>query len=600
MDTIAMRMELRRFLNRPSYRYQIANRFFPHIPWLILFALSVFLYKQRIFADSAYYVSHFINNKFFMIECQRYVLAFSQVLPLIGVWLGIKLKYVLLLYSISHVLFFYSLFLITYYGLRDRRSGLLILIFQITGITLSFYTPMFELFYGVSLLVTFYAFWRTNINSNFVLLLLIFLEITVLFSHPVTFILLAFIIFYDFREHIKPAKWYLWLIGILIAVAVTKSFFMCPYETGKLGWQFGVDENKTYLQLFKAGFWKHLAAFFMTYYPETMAALLGSIVLLTIKKQWFRLIVVAGTFSLYLVLVAAAYTEILHSRYMEQVFFPFVVISFIPIVYGYNSKMHQGLQNTSTMVLILLIGYRLFMIYDGSFPFRQRTIQMESLIHTAWDKGGTKYIIDEAKVEKEFTMLNWSYPIESMLISSLYGNTRTVTLVPSADLAFENNVKKITPRNFLYRKWEIRENSWLNPAYFHLDPGIYKPLADTLVNKNLNAISNSMSLNINALNYYQSLDTIWIPVEIINNSGITLKTGGRNQVYISYFWMHDDNLLDWNSIKTTVDCDITTKYTQLIKVATPAQKGKHNLKVDVIGDNNFWFGINATVPVYIY
>lgn len=600
MDTIALRMELRRFLNRPSYRYQLANRLFPHIPWLILFALSVFLYKQRIFADSAYYVSHFINQKFFMIECQRYVLAFSQILPLIGVWLGIQLKYVLILYSVSHVLFFYSLFLLTYYGLRDRRSGLLILIFQIAGITLSFYTPMFELFYGVSLLVTFYAFWRTNINTHFVLLLLIFLEITILFSHPVTFILLAFIIFYDFREHTKPTKWYLWFLGILIAVAVTKSFFMCPYETGKLGWQFGIDQNKTYMQLFRVDFWKQTSLFFFTYYPEMMAALLASLVLLIVKKQWFRLLVTAGTFSLYFVLVASAYSEIVHSRYMEQVFFPFVVISFIPVVYGYNLKLHQGLQNISTMALILLIGYRFFMIYDGSIPFRQRTIQMESMIHTAWDKGGTKYMIDESKVEKEFTMLNWSYPIESILISSLSGNTRTVTLIPSNDLAFENNVKKITPQKFLYRRWEIKDDSWLNKSYFHLDPGVYKPLSDTSANRNLNAISTNMTVRIKSLNYYQSLDTVWIPVEITNTSGITLKTGGKNHISLSYFWMHDDNLLDWNTIKTTVDCDITTRNTQLIKVAIPSQKGKHNLKVDVIGDDNFWFGINATVPVYIY
>lgn len=109
-----------------------------------------------------------------------------------------------------------------------------------------------------------------------------------------------------------------------------------------------------------------------------------------------------------------------------------------------------------------------------------------------------------------------------------------------------------------------------------------------------------MTVRIKSLNYYQSLDTVWIPVEITNTSGITLKTGGKNHISLSYFWMHDDNLLDWNTIKTTVDCDITTRNTQLIKVAIPSQKGKHNLKVDVIGDDNFWFGINATVPVYIY
>ncbi|MBK7031567.1 MAG: hypothetical protein IPH45_21275 [Bacteroidales bacterium] len=149
------RITLRKFLRRPKYRYMAVNRLVPHAPWFILMALSIILYKERIFADSGFYVAQFINNRFFWIECQRIVLAISQVLPLSAVWIGLELKYVLILYSVSHVLFFYLLFLFVYYILRDRRSGLLIILTQTVGITFSFFTPMFELYYGVPLLITF-------------------------------------------------------------------------------------------------------------------------------------------------------------------------------------------------------------------------------------------------------------------------------------------------------------------------------------------------------------------------------------------------------------------------------------------------------------
>jgi len=142
-DTNDNQITFRRLLRRPKYRYMAVNRVVPHLPWLVLFVLATYLYKARIFADSGFYVSHFINNQTFWIECQRIVLGISQIIPLIGVWLGIQIKYVLLLYSLSHVFFFYMLFLFVYYGLRDRRSGLLIIIFQTVGIMHSFFTPMF-------------------------------------------------------------------------------------------------------------------------------------------------------------------------------------------------------------------------------------------------------------------------------------------------------------------------------------------------------------------------------------------------------------------------------------------------------------------------
>lgn len=153
------RLTLRRLLRRPKYRFMAANRIVPHLPWIVLMVLATYLYKERIFADSGFYVSQFINHQTFWIKSQRIVLGISQIFPLIGVWAGLPIKYVLLLYSLSHVIFFYILFLFVYYG-PNRVSGLLIILSQTVGIIYSFYTPMFKLYYGVPLLITFYALWR--------------------------------------------------------------------------------------------------------------------------------------------------------------------------------------------------------------------------------------------------------------------------------------------------------------------------------------------------------------------------------------------------------------------------------------------------------
>jgi len=575
------------------------NRLVPHMPWIVLFILATLLYKERIFADSGFYVSQFINNKMFWIECQRIVLAFSQILPLAAVWLGIQIKYVLLLYSLSHVLFFYFLFLLTYYGLRDRQSGLLILIAQVVGIMHSFFTPMFELYYGVPLLITFYAIWRLKYRSGGVLALLLILEVLILTSHPLAFMLFLFLMLYDFRKSTaKPLPYYVSIALVYVGVIVFKMFIMCDYEVGKFGWQFNYTENKQYLQLINPLYYKVLAVFMIKYYSEVLVALVIVVFMLIEKKEFWRLFVVLGTFGAYLFLVNSAYT-VSPSRYMEQVMFPFVPIVFIPLIYGFPIGNRQGLQNISILAISGLILYRLFVIYNGSEIFVLRVQQMEQLIETARQKGGSKFIVSQSNTDHGYSQVNWSYPIETMLLSAIDGNDIAVTIVPQEDFEFEGNQNKLLADEFIFRKWELKKYAWINKQYFHFDIGPYRSLNDTLLNPPSQNFSRSIAIKIQSKNYYQSMDTIWIPVSITNTSKTQLYSGGRNKVFLSYFWVRNGIILDWAGIRTPLQSDFVSKCNQHIKVAIPATKGKLSLKVDILSNDN-WIGVNSEKEILVY
>lgn len=600
LDLDETRFNLRKFFRRPKYRYMAANRLVPHLPWFILIALATLLYKERIFADSGFYVSQFINNRFFWIECQRIVLAISQVLPLTAVWLGIEIRYVLILYSLSHVLFFYFLFIFVYYGLRDRRSGLLIILFQTVGIMYSFFTPMFELYYGAPLLITFYAIWKLNIRAPLMTLLLVFLEALILLSHPLAFLLFPFLLLYDFSRK-RQRHWtiYLWMAITMVAVIVLKAYTMCPYETGKLSWQFDFASNTQYRQLLEPGFYLVLGSFFIKHYAEVLVALIIVLVMLGKRKEWFRFLLVAGTFGLYLVLVCSVYT-LDHSRYMEQVMFPFVPIVFIPLIYGFPKEPRPGLQNISILLISGLIAYRLLMIYSGSEIFVARTQQMENLIESARQKGGSKFIASESNIDKGYTQFNWSYPLETMLLSSMDGCDLTVTIIPSEDYYFEGNDQKTGPQEFLFRKWEIKDHSWLNHDYFHLDPGPYRMLCDTAVNRDLALVSRNVRMDIQARSFYKALDTVWVQVRITNRGPEPLRAGKGDKIFLSYFWMKGNDYLDWNGILTPLETDVVRSLSQDVRIAIPKTTGRLRLKVDIVTNERMWFGINAYDDVLVY
>lgn len=600
MNLAETRFTFRRFLRRPKYRYMAVNRLVPHLPWFILIALSVILFKERIFADSGFYVSQFINNNFFWIECQRIVLAFSQIFPLLGLWLGADLRYILILYSVSHVLFFYSLFLFVYYGLRDRRSGLLIILSQTVGIIYSFFTPMFELYYGVPLLITFYAIWRLNIRASLVVLILMILETLVLLSHPLAFMLFPFLLMYDFRRNkSKPFTTYLLLALVMAGVIVLKIYTMCPYETGKLSWQFDYTQNKQFLEFLNPRFYLLIGKYLITSYAEVLAALVISLTMLAYRKEWFRFLLVGGTFLFYLFLVFSVYMPD-RSRYMEQVMYPFVAIVFIPLIYSYPKEPRQGVHNFSILLISGLIAYRLFLIYDGSSLFTARVRQMENLIDSARQMGGSKFIVSENNVDKGYTQLNWSYPFESMLLSAMDGDDLTITLVPKEDYFYEGNNLKTGPEQFVFRRWEIKDHSWLNQRYLHLDPGAYRMLCDSNDKQDLYGINRNLRIDVNSKKYYASLDTVWVQVSIINKGKIPLKAGKGDKIYLSYFWMKGNDYLDWNGILTPLETDVVRSLKQDIRVAVPKNKGRLKLKVDIVTSDRMWFGINASHEVLVY
>ncbi len=598
VDSSDNRITLRRLLRRPKYRYMAANRIVPHLPWLVLIGLSVYLYKTRIFADSGYYVSQFINNKTFWIECQQLVSGIPQILPLIGVWTGLEIKYILLLFSLSHVLFFYFLFLFVYYGLRDRRSGLLIILTQTVGIMYGFFNPMFELNYAVPLLITFYAIWQLPFRFRTIYILLI-LEALILLSHPFAFILLVYIMLYDYtKKTAKSFKFYIPVALVFIGLLAFRYFVPCDYGSDKYGWLTSYSDTNQFLHQINPAHLKALGMFMVYNYAEVLVAFILVLYMLATRKQWFRIALVMVAFLGFLILAGSAFDST-PSYLTEQMMFPLIPVVFIPLIYGFPLVGRQGLLNISILLISALIAYRLTVIYFASDKFVKRVTQMEQLIEAARKKGGNKFFVSEAITDHGYTLMNWSYPIETMLLSAIDGNDITITIAPENTLHSVTETDDIKADEFIFRNDELKDENWLNSIYFHLDIGPYLPINDPTPNKNINFAANNIRIIIDSKNIYRAMDTVWIPVTILNQGKTSVYSGIKNKVFLSYFWVEKNNVLNWDEIRTPLQTDITGTMKQDIRVAVPLNKGRLQIKVDIIADDN-WFGISSQEDVLVY
>src|SRR5690606_12422773 len=146
--------------------------------------MAVLLYKERLFADASYYAFHAINSGFFHVEHGRIVLALSQIIPLIGYYLHLPLQWLLVLSSVGHEVFYYSIFLILIYFIKDLRAALLLILVHLIGQLWLYYSPMLEICYGAALAVLFYSILSNEKYKNdFWLALLLLSQWFVMTSH---------------------------------------------------------------------------------------------------------------------------------------------------------------------------------------------------------------------------------------------------------------------------------------------------------------------------------------------------------------------------------------------------------------------------------
>src|ERR1700756_170111 len=104
------------------------------ILYIIAHAIAaILLCRERLFLDSSYYFFHVVNEHAFRVEHQRIILALSQSLLLVGVWLHLPLTTLLQIYSITPVLYSALLIYLSLRYFQSETTAWLIMITSVCG-----------------------------------------------------------------------------------------------------------------------------------------------------------------------------------------------------------------------------------------------------------------------------------------------------------------------------------------------------------------------------------------------------------------------------------------------------------------------------------
>ncbi len=411
-----------------------------HAVFFALAVLAAWFWQERtLMLDAAFQSYLFIASGHPVVMVERFGAIGVQLLPLMGVKFGASLSTVLILYSVSIVLWHWILYTFCYHLLNDKRTATAILLFVILLSGDCFYWMQNELLQGISLSFVLWSLWlrwavekptgswRRVVRAS----ISVALATTVVYFHPLIVFPLGFMwCFWWLRQERVIQRTWLIRMAILFAVLFASKYVLRTpnfYDRGMTG-QYVREFHFSFHRLLHSqglhDFWAHCSTSLLLFWP-LFAFVIG---FYSWQKRWWMAALVLATNLAYLLLILQRYLEDDRWYIAESYYQALAVFLIMPLVWDVFPRLKASAWLPVAVVLIL---FRLFSIYQGHRPYTERLQYVRTLLDASRACEGRKIILPAEMVQRKTLLMNWGLPFETLQMSALESpdSLRILTIV---------------------------------------------------------------------------------------------------------------------------------------------------------------------------
>lgn len=445
-----------------------------HLGFLILIALSIVLAPERVlFVDSAAQLFEMIQHGSFAIYDHRYTMAITQLLPLLGIKLGLPLPLLVVLYSVAAPLLGYLAFLLLAYRVKDIPLALFLLL-PMLCIRHTFFHAISESFSLMIYATLLLALLRHPAHSWLYLLGVVVATLACVFMHPIGMFFVLFLLGYhlvDNRLHPTVALW----VGVatLMIAVVVRSTMISGHDAsflptwGDVCYAFAHPLQLSVLRGL-VGRWYLYMIPLLCYCWATYCQLR--------QRQWLQL----GYYLLFnicfIVMSVVVYRNEGGNIAIERAWLPIAFFAGVPAVVGMRraasadeSAVFCGRFTPLPCIIgIILFAVAMTDIVHTSRDYRARLEGLQEIVERGRREGHRKLVAPQQ--EYQWPVQSWAVAFETMIISSLDGPDGTVTLYLEEEEPFdESNPDYSVTDAYLAVPWNrLWHYSTLNSRYFRL------------------------------------------------------------------------------------------------------------------------------------
>jgi hypothetical protein len=427
---------------------------------MLYVCLAVFHLLERVtYADNSYYLFNIIQNKSFNLEHYRYAGVFAQWLVFIAVKLKLPFRLLLYAFTIGPVIYHFVLFMLVYLISNNRLYVYVYLTLLVGAIYPAYFFTSDELTQNIPVLIVAAAVVKSDkIAVPFKCMLVFLCEGILLFTHPLIIVVAALLLFILVLQERNAVTMFA-LLGVMVLLLIKFLFFTTGRDEGLM--QAVSYRNLTLRNIHSSAF----ALYFRNAILEKHLPLLVlwvSLLLMGKSSLKLRGIALASITGLYLLILLFLVHQV-NKIYIDRYLYLLLVYAFAVVL------MISRFENTTTYlkvllsIVVLFSFYRLFTLQDLE-DRKQRLSEMLS-------EKAAKQIYLYERVPEHLQQMSWSVPYETLLLSTLNHNTKTI-LIKERFYKIDHLLSDSTL--FLGAEWKFGKQQPLDTSYFKLPATLYQ------------------------------------------------------------------------------------------------------------------------------
>lgn len=431
---------------------------------------AVFYLERMVFADMGFQTFHILRTGSLQIQSGRFGAACTQVFPWLAQMSGMSLKGVLLTYSLGHVLYYFTVFLLVTLVFKQWRWGLVLMLTSTLMTTHTFYW-LSEMPQGLAFLILLLA-WLQNRESLYTVRwwqypLLIAASVTAFYFHPLILYALLFCgLFFIVEKGRQPGQraLYTLVISVFLLIAFVK------YKVLKLDWYdaMSLERAAAFREL-----WPHwldiqsnrdFAAWCMRdYYLIPIAVLLNGAFYIR-KRDWLKAGLAVLFPAAYILVVNVPFHGGDKQFYLENLYLPLSLFAAVPLIFD----VLPGWLPHRRMLLVLAGIAALRMVHIG-FAHRSWTDRLQweqAFLDRTAGLPHRKLVLSEQQAPMDTLVFSWGTSTEFLMLSALkHPDSTRCMIVDASPERFDTLLAK--PRLFLgaFRNYSFDD---LPTRYFNL------------------------------------------------------------------------------------------------------------------------------------
>lgn len=555
-----------------------------HFLFLVSGLLALWFYKERMcILDGAVYSFELTSTEDFFTPHHRTANWLFQALPLLAVKLGMGLRGVLMLYSLSFVLVYYLVFLFCRSICRRPEVGWAILLIQLLLLNRTYFWPVSEVFHCMIFGIGFYA-WASGAQERAYGLYVpvaAFLFLLGLATHPVAPAIFAFGALLIWVEKGQWIYWKGWALCAALALVYGAWKVWGPqpseYEQELLDSQKGfgyllahLNEIPGYIQM------KVILNRELKVIPVFgIATLLG----LLFQKKWLK-----GAFLLlfslaYFLLVVRTYQRGESSLILSNVLGPLGLFALILFLRDVLPSISLTLLHYVGLIFLFF-----FFQHNIRSRFEPNRLQLrwhENMAALSSQLEQPKLIVDKANLSTHLFYIDWSIGVESLLLSSLDGPENTSQVFATDNTALFRDMDQPETQFAFATFWPHRSLADLNPNYFQFPANAFFVLNDSSRYTCQEAGMENAALEWEEMDFKKGKEAR-LPVKVTNQASVGFSSqSAQCGIGFTYYFEGSENFpAPWtNFIPLETDLPPGIHYEQILLLYAPPEKGSYTLHI---------------------